>query len=311
MNKYYGQFDPSVDRFIFERYFPGHGIKGTCVECGAFDGLTECSCKFFEETMGWKGYNFEPVPWIYDQLCRNRPDSTNLNFALSSSNGDAVFRAVDHPQFGVNCTNGSLEHTSRHSQALEEAGCNFVEVPVRLRTWRDFAEREGVAYVDLLVLDVEGHELSVIEGMRGSSVLPDVICIEVGHLSFDAIRGALATLGYAYDISSHVNAFFVRVDRLPLFAMRRAVHASAAEPPTVDEAPSARLEELERAKSRALALEDELTASRARVQAIESENAVLRRQFDDAQGLLNDILRSKAWRLIEAYRRLRYGTPAS
>ena len=85
--QFYGQFDTPVDRCIHERYFPDTGIMGTFVAYGAFDGLTECSCKFFEETMGWTGYNLEPVPWIFDKLAANRPRSRNLNFGLSSATG--------------------------------------------------------------------------------------------------------------------------------------------------------------------------------------------------------------------------------
>jgi hypothetical protein len=75
--QFYGQFETPVDRFIFERYFPDTGIMGTFVECGAFDGLTECSCKFFEETMGWTGHNLEPVLWIFEKLIANRPSSSS------------------------------------------------------------------------------------------------------------------------------------------------------------------------------------------------------------------------------------------
>lgn len=225
MSKYYGQFEPPVDRFIFERYFPDPNIKGTFVECGAYDGQTECSCKFFEESMGWTGYNFEPVPWIFEQLCQNRPIANNLNYALSNTNGEAIFKAVNHPQFGMNCTNGSLNHVPAHRQWLDEVGCTLVEVPVQLRTWADFIEKEAVQHIDLLVLDVEGHELSVIDGMKGCSVLPDVICIEVGHLSFNVVRHALSQLGYVYDISSYVNSYFIKQELISLFALRRSAIA--------------------------------------------------------------------------------------
>lgn len=218
--QFYGQFDPPVDRFIFERYFPDVGIKGVFVECGAFDGLTECSCKFFEESMGWKAFNIEPVPWIFQQLCANRPNSVNINRALSNKSGKATFQAVQHPHSGVDCTNGSLQHTEGHKAILDELGCKLVPVEVELFTWNDFVRENAVERVDLLVLDVEGHELLVIEGMHGCAVLPDVICVEVGHLGSVQVVTALQALGYSYDISSHVNAFFVRNDRLPLFSMR-------------------------------------------------------------------------------------------
>lgn len=265
MRKYYGQFEPSVDRFLFERYFNDESIRGVFVECGAFDGLTECSCKFFEETLGWKGYNFEPVPWIYEQLCSNRPASRNLNFALSNAIGESVFRAVVHPHFGKNCTNGSLQHTPTHSEMLEADGCTIIDVAVRLRTWRDFVEAEGVTHVDLFVLDVEGHELAVLEGMKDCPILPDLMCVEIGHLSFDAVRTSLHQLGYRYDISSHVNAFFIRNDCVPLFALRSAAaHAGT------------------------LALQN---------QALEQQVAL-------AHGQLKQITSSRALRAVEMYRRL-------
>lgn len=283
MKKFYGQFDPSVDRFIFERYFPDENIKGTFVECGAFDGLTECSCKFFEETMGWQGFNFEPVPWIFEKLCRNRPTSTNLNFALSNIVGEATFKAVDHPQFGIECTNGSLSHTSEHAKWLKEAGCGIVEVGVKLRTWCDFVEKEAVRHIDLLVLDVEGHELSVIEGMHGSKILPDVICIEVGHLKFDDIRTALMDLGYVYDISSHVNAFFVKHELLSLFALRRAAAARHEQP-----APT-------------MATQN----GRSEVENLLLENENLKGHILSLEGLLNEIKHSRAWRMVESIRVLK------
>lgn len=231
MHKFYGQFTPPVDQFIFERYFRDIGIKGVFVECGAFDGLMECSCKFFEESMSWKGYNIEPVPWVYKRLCENRPASININRALSDKSGLATFQAVDHPTFGKECTNGSLAHTNAHRSLLQEGGCSFIPVEVSLMSWRDFVQQYNLARVDLLVLDVEGHELSVIEGMRGCEVLPDLICIEVGHLDFEEIRNQLGVLGYIYDISSHVNAFFVKAEKIPLFTLRAATsNVSVTEP---------------------------------------------------------------------------------
>lgn len=290
MEKFYGQFDPPVDQFIFERYFPDKNIRGVFVECGAFDGQTECSCKFFEESMGWTGYNLEPVPWLFEQLTENRPQSRNLNVALSNSEGAASFTAVDHPLYGVNCTNGSLAHTQTHLDWLASEGCKLVEVPVTLTTWSVFVAREGVRQVDLLVLDVEGHEFSVIEGMKGCPVLPEVLCIEIGHLGLAPMREALGQLGYVYDISSHYNAFFVREDRVGLFALRRA----------------------DRLRKEFIDLRAMLEAERAhgpraedpRVTLLEAENARLRDRGQASEHQLALIQGSRGWRLFQGLRGL-------
>lgn len=285
MDKYYGQFDPPVDKFIFQRYFPNKDIKGTSVECGAFDGLTECSCKFFEESMGWQAYNFEPVPWIFEKLCANRPQSKNMNFALSDREGDATFKAVIHPHFGQDCTNGSLQHTQTHSDWLQEIGCTTVDVGVKLTTWRDFVAREKIHHVDLFVLDVEGHELSVLEGMRGAAVLPDIICVEVGHLLFDEVRAALAALGYVYDITSNVNAFFIRRDVVSLFALRRCDALIA--------------QDANQSRESAVVQQPDDAVVKALKQTQEHIHVL--------EATLAEIHKSKGWRLIEWGRRVKSG----
>lgn len=220
--QFYGQFNPPVDRFIFERYFPDTAIHGVFVECGGFDGVTDSSCKFFEESMGWTGFNLEPVPNLFALLEHNRPLARNLQAALSDRTGDAVFTHAIHPTLGALFGNGSLTHATAHREELEQADCSFETLTVATITWRDFIKQEAIETVDLLVLDVEGHELTVLEGMRGSDVLPAVMCVEFGHLGLGTVRTALRELGYEYDIQSHGNAYFVRRDLLGLFALRRA-----------------------------------------------------------------------------------------
>ncbi len=207
--KFYGQFDPPVDRFLYERYFTGRRTPGIFVECGAFDGVTECSCKFFEESLGWTGINIEPSPPIYARLTRNRPSMVNINAALASSDGEAHFTGIDHPEFGELCTNGSLHHLPQHRQAIEEAQWGLTGYTVRTMCWSTLVRQQGLARLDLLVLDVEGTELDVIAGMRGCAVLPTVFCVEHGHLGVPAVRAAVEPLGYRYDTSEAVNSFFV------------------------------------------------------------------------------------------------------
>lgn len=212
--KYYGQFPVPVDEFIYERYFKSERFKnnGFFIECGAFDGLTECSCKFFEETLGWKGINVEPSPVIYSSLVTNRPNSINVNVALSNENTTGTFHSVVHPVFGEQCTNGSLQHTDRHRKALQEINCEFKEYEVKVIRYPDLIEKYNVDHVDLFVLDVEGNELNVIASMQGGHILPDIFCVEHGNLDKNEVIAAVESLGYKYDTSSYVNSFFVKND---------------------------------------------------------------------------------------------------
>lgn len=275
MPKFYGQFDPHVDRFIFERYFPQAGIQGVFVECGAFDGLLECTCKFFEETMGWHGFNLEPVPWIFEELCKHRPNSRNFNLGLSNSCAKLPFRHAISPILGKYFGNGSISHAPSHVKSLTESGCTFEDITVDVLTWREFVYQNRITHVDLFVLDVEGHEISVIEGMRGCDILPDIMCVEFGHIGLDAIRLNLAELGYIYDISSNGNAFFVHKNAASIFAIRRA--ASPVPSPLVSN-PSTTIEAQK---------------------IFEEENRFLRLRVEELVALYEAITKSRSWRLIE------------
>lgn len=208
--KYYGQFNPPVDQTLHERYFADKSGPGFFIECGAFDGLTECSCLFFEESLGWQGINIEPSPIIYSQLVRNRPQSVNVNIALSDRSGQATFHQVIHPQFGELCTNGSLTHSPDHQALLINSHCTFHEYTVETITWNDLIRLQAVSQVDLFVLDVEGHELSVLRGMLDCSVLPRILCIEHSYVNMPELLQLTSQLGYRFDVSVFVNSFFIR-----------------------------------------------------------------------------------------------------
>jgi FkbM family methyltransferase len=205
--RFYGQWNPPVDQVLFERYFQDRR-NGFFIEAGAFDGLIESSCKFFEESLGWRGANLEPTPWNFRLLQQNRPGSLNLQLALSDARGTARFTQAVHPQRGQHFGNGSLGHTPEHLRILEKEGCRFEQFPVPTLTYRDFVAEQGITRVDLMVLDVEGHEPQVIAGMAGCPVLPRVLCVEHGHNGVEGTTRMLAPLGYRYDFSSHNNSMY-------------------------------------------------------------------------------------------------------
>ena len=205
---FYGQFNPKVDEFIFNRYFKNRLEPGVFIECGAFDGLTESSCKFFEESLNWNAYNIEASPSIFKRLVENRPSSNNFNLALSNNVGIMSFTDVHHPDFEL-CTNGSLTHTTEHKQWLDEIKCDYSITDVEVITFRKLIERLKLKNLQLLVLDIEGHEIQALEGFLESEVLPEILCIEHGHLGHEHLKGIIEPLGYTFDTTSFVNSFYI------------------------------------------------------------------------------------------------------
>ncbi len=206
--RFHGQFDPPVDRYLFERFFPVLR-GGVSLECGAQDGVADSSCLFFEESRGWKSVNVEASPPIFERLRRNRPKSTNLHVALSDRSGTARFTHVVSPLYGDNFGNGSLTHLPTHRAALSQEGCRFIEHEVRTVTYPELIAEAGLTRLDLFVLDVEGHEPQVFESMRQGALLPSVLCVEHGHFGVDKMREMLAGLPFRFDSALHVNSFYV------------------------------------------------------------------------------------------------------
>ena len=234
--KFYGQFTPKVDEFIYKRYFNSLDINGVCVECGALDGLTDSSCKFFEETLGWKCYNLEPNPHNYKQLAKNRPNSVNLNLGLADKKGKLEFNfqlIKDGDGNIIPAGNGSLlPYTQAQKEAIRNHNADIDSVLVDVINYKDFIAENNITHIDLFVLDVEGVEPLVIDGMKDADILPDIMVIEINDKkNFPAIRKQMEELGnndrggggYVYDITSFVNYFFIKKDMLPLFNFRKAI----------------------------------------------------------------------------------------
>lgn len=205
---FYGQYE--LDRVILDNFFKDYK-NGFFVECGAFDGLTESTCKFFEESMEWKGINIEPTPYAFSHLVKNRPNSINENFALSNVNEKKIFTNAIHPWLGLKFGNGSISHTSAHRQELIDIGCKFEDFEVNCIKFKDLWLKHGCPQIDLFVLDVEGHEIEALEGIIeiNNEALPKIFCIESTISSFEKIVNTLNNK-YKYHSHSNHNAFFIK-----------------------------------------------------------------------------------------------------
>lgn len=139
-------------------------------------------------------YSFEPVPAAFEYLQQNTralPNVEAVPVALGSVDGTAHITA---------------DAASGQNTLLVDArpGARTVEVPIR-RLDTVMSER-GLQYLDLLKIDVEGHELAVLDGavQTLSSGAIRMIFVEVEfnarpgepHANFFAIHDRLRPLGY-------------------------------------------------------------------------------------------------------------------
>jgi len=202
---YYGQFNPSVDKLLHQHFFPDKW-DGVSLEAGAFDGVFDNNTKFFEDYYNWKTINVEPLPPIFKDLTINRPKSINLNAALSNKKGTATLHNPCLATYGNRNTWSSLTPSDVYKRSVKAETTFEVETI----TYNDLIDQLGIDQLDLFVLDVEGHEMEVLESFHEWKIYPSVFVIETGHMSENCKKELNEKLSskYEFKFRSFVNDFY-------------------------------------------------------------------------------------------------------
>jgi FkbM family methyltransferase len=137
------------------------------------------------------GYLFEPTPVTFAALQRNvrtLKGRFRLNeVALAECAGTAPFDTYD----GAGSVNTLVSSSSVHDGYLET-------IEIQMAVGDEYCASSGISHIDLLKIDVEGAEMSVLQGfdsmLKGSAI--GVIQFEYGYGSGDA--GSLMKDFYAF-----------------------------------------------------------------------------------------------------------------
>lgn len=196
-----------MDQKLLE-YLPQQ--RGFFVECGANDGFDQSNTYYFGRFRGWTGLLVEPVPALYELCRRFRPEATVYNCALGPADGgtvEIIFADLMSTTVGAHGSrDGDLDHVARARGQVRREG-NYV-VRAEVRSLSSILRELGVRTVDLFVLDVEGFELSVLEGVDFAAT--DIRYILVETSQFEDVEAILATHYTLADRFSHHDYLFRR-----------------------------------------------------------------------------------------------------
>lgn len=157
--------------------------SGVFFEAGANDGIFQSYTYILESSFGWTGVLVEPSLSAFERCKLNRPNSLCLNLALTDDiNTTEIWGDFDgHPM-------GSVDgrRLSRNPS-----------VKVQATTLTDIFDThfENIE-VDLISIDVENYELSVLKGMDFNKHKPKYILIEIYSETFEQVDELLKKNGY-------------------------------------------------------------------------------------------------------------------
>ena len=155
----------------------------TFLEVGAFDGYTESVTFVMEACLGWSGLLVEPHPQTYRRLLRSNRTASIYRHAAICKEPTWVSMT---PAGGT---------PAKIAAVRDGQGGPQKTVPcLPLRHFLDERER-----IDLLSIDVEGHEPDAVESIRGTRASVGVVIVEVtvGDRRTATVRSLLAQ-GFLY-----------------------------------------------------------------------------------------------------------------
>jgi FkbM family methyltransferase len=202
MRKYYSQHG---EDYLLWSLFAGKKNKGFFVEVGALDGIRFSNTYSFE-LEGWSGVCVEPHPEYFALLERNRPNSHCIESAAGNREGFVEFYAEPRGEFSTLVR--EIVEDERYESKM--AGYKKIEVPISSLT-RILEDVESPSPIDIVSIDVEGAELSVLEGFDFSYYNPRVLIIEAnGSGANKSIDKYMKNKGYHKSGRLFSNNFYCR-----------------------------------------------------------------------------------------------------
>jgi FkbM family methyltransferase len=207
------------DGFLLGRF---NGLcGGTYMELGALDGVRYSNTHVFNKEFNWKGVMIEISPLFFSKLQKNRPNEIALvNAAVCNRR-----QKIHFVQAKNNAVSGVYEFAS---EAYRQRWWPSLKDPndlpeIHCLPMQDILDKHapGVSFFDVLSLDVEGAELSVLKSIDFSKTSFGMLVVEVRASYAPDVRALLVQQGYIpYDghDQDKLNAWFIHQNFSDIYA---------------------------------------------------------------------------------------------
>ncbi len=201
---------PAITTRIFDR-FARENRDVFFIQIGAHDGVKGDHLHRYTRQCGWRGLLVEPVPWIFEELKKNKIGLPGLKFenaAIDLNNGERIFYSLDPSSKDTPFTNnvfpdmlGSfyLEHILKNSKDVPDIEKYVVPIKINCLTFASLLVKHGIHSFDVLMIDTEGHDCEILKQIDVALYRPKMIVYESIGLPRDDVEfveNKLRAIGY-------------------------------------------------------------------------------------------------------------------
>jgi FkbM family methyltransferase len=183
-----------MDKIFIEKYLNYSG--GIFIETGGNDGIAQSNTYHLELYKQWTGLLIEPLPNAFNKMKINRKNSICENYCLGNDNTKTT-------QELWACNLMSIIPNARKSALNDEVflkegeRCQHIQrmkIEIPYTTLETLLIKHNLKNIDFFSLDVEGAELSVLQGLNLKKFRPKYILVEANF--YEEINNYLESNSY-------------------------------------------------------------------------------------------------------------------
>jgi hypothetical protein len=145
-------------------------IGGVFVEVGSNHPVLNSNSYYLELHWGYSGISIDPIDYA-DLFKVHRPKTRFINVAIDKEASSVTLNLVKKEEGWEDQVSSLYDSVSTHGR-----GFKSIKTVVPADTLTNICN--GLEHIDLLMLDVEGHEINVLQSFDWSHSQPDIILVE-------------------------------------------------------------------------------------------------------------------------------------
>ena len=153
----------------------GNNFKGKFVDLGCFHP-TRHNNTFELYKKGWRGINIDLNPFTIELFNFLRPKDININTAISNKNEEVELYYINEFNTQNTLDKNHLEFLKSHHNVPQK---QIIKQKIYTEKLENILNKYNFKKIDFLNIDIEGHELKILENFDFGNTYVKTICVEM------------------------------------------------------------------------------------------------------------------------------------